>query len=108
MFRDRREKVFGRKARQDAERIRELTAEKAIILDRLNQLKATRIRVSVPTELGIRPVWDVDVESAIMLTNMTRGDQGPKVEGMHVEVISQYSPLLEERQEDADDLQPWD
>lgn len=83
--------------------MRELRAEIAILQDRLSQLRATRIRVSVPTELGVKPLYDVELEYAIMLTNMMHGSgPGYKVEGMHVEVISQYSPLMIPEEEDEE------
>jgi hypothetical protein len=88
--------MFGRKAR-----IKYLEQElkwykgKLSIADiRLAQMRNTIIRVSVPTPLGVRPVYDVELEYAIMLTNMMKGaEPGYKVEGMHVEVISEYTPL---------------
>jgi hypothetical protein len=91
--------MFGKKAQE----IRNLKGELAIANDRLSQLRATRIRINVPTELGVRPIYDVELEYAIMLTNMLHGGQpGYQVEGMHVEVISQYSPLMEANEGDAE------
>ena len=100
--------MFGKRAKEDEARMRDLRAEIAILTDRLSQLRHTRIRVSVPTELGVRPLYDVDIESAIMMTNMRHGaDPGYKVEGMHVEVISQYTPLLI-GDDDADNIRTGD
>lgn len=100
--------MFGKRAKADAERMRQLRGEIAILHDRLAQLRGTRIRVSIPTDLGVKPLFDVDIESAIMLTNMMHGaEPAYRIEGMHVEVISQYSPLMvnDERTEDnADDI----
>jgi hypothetical protein len=87
--------------------MRELKAEIAIITDRLNQLRHTRIRVSVPTSLGIKPIYDVQLEYAIMQTNMHYGGQpGYQVQGMGIEVISQYSPLTIPQDKECDIDQP--
>lgn len=92
----------------ESERIRELRAERAILQDRIRQLIGTRIRVSVPTDMGIRPIWDVPLDYAIMQTNM-QGGQGRELPACLMEIISQYTPLLipdEGINDDADDIRP--
>jgi hypothetical protein len=99
--------MFKRKITRQAQRERELRAEIATITDRLNQLRHTRIRVSIPTTLGIKPIYDVPLEYAIMKTNMNNGTQpGYQVEGMGIEVISQYSPLTIPEDKECDVDQP--
>lgn len=81
--------------RQLKARIRELSSDLAESDIRLAQLRASHIRISVPTELGVRPLYDVEIEYAIMLTKMMNGAQpGYKVQGMTVEVISEYNPVM--------------
>jgi len=93
-------------------RIRELSSDLAVSDIRLAQLRGTMITVSMPTELGIKPLYHVNIEYAIMLTNMMNGsDPGYKVEGMSVEVKSEYTPLMIPDEEDAryaNDSSPWD
>ena len=91
--------MFGRKALKA--RIRELSSDLAVSDIRLAQLRETQIVISVPTELGVRPLYQVNLEYAIMLTNMMHGaEPGYKVEGMTVEVKSQYTPLTIPDEED--------
>jgi hypothetical protein len=101
--------MFGKRARQDAERMRDLRAEKAMLLDRLNQLRATRIRYSIKVNLGLSPVWDSDIESAILAMRFT-GGQGAEMPAGTLEVVSQYTPLLgaddTEDEDNANDIRP--
>lgn len=94
--------MFGRKAREEAERMRELKGEIAILRDRLGQLRATRIRYSVMVNLGLTPVYDIDLESAIMADRFA-GNQGHKMPEGTLEIISQYTPLLGTDEPDEDD-----
>jgi hypothetical protein len=102
--------MFGRKAREEAKRMRELRGEIAVLTDRLSQLRHTRIRYSIRTDLGIAPIWDVELEYAIMLTNM-HGGNGRALPSGQLEIISQYTPLMVtepgDEDYDADDLRPW-
>jgi hypothetical protein len=94
--------MFGKRAREDAERIRELRGEKAILLDRLSQLKNTRIRYSVMVNLGLTPVYDIDLESAIMADRFA-GNQGHPMPAGTLEIVSQYTPLLGTDEPDEDE-----
>jgi len=74
---------------------------------RHEQLKRTRFRISIPTQMGIRPLWDVDMEYAILLTNMM-GGQGKNIEGLNVEVITDYTPELTWDEGDREYDRPFD
>ena len=72
------------------------------MLDRLTQLKNTRIRYSVKINLGVIPVWDVPIEYAIMQTHM-QGGQGRELPAGTLEIISQYTPLMATDEPDEDE-----
>lgn len=73
----------------------EALTEAELYISSLQKLKHTRIRVSVPTQLGIRPVWDVDLTFAILCTIM-EGGQGKRIGDVIIEVISEYDALPEQ------------
>jgi|SRR5215467_2906837 len=91
--------MFGKKAeliRSQKALIAALKSDLATSDINVAKLRQTQIIISVPTELGVRPLYQVELEYAILLTNMMNGaEPGYKVEGMTVEVKSEYRPTME-------------
>lgn len=103
--------MWGRKAQLIAElQMKTLLMGSDLIAQdvEIQELKSTRIRISVPTELGVKPVYDVPIEYAIIqslfsgsggLTSMGPGEwiNGPVI----VEVASQWRPKIERDDSDG-------
>jgi hypothetical protein len=99
--------MFGEKAKEIRilRDIRDEQSKVIAVLRRNNsELKATRIRVSVATDLGVKPVFDVEMEYAIMLNNVA-GGEGRKFGEWILEIISQYRPVFEADDSDTEWMQ---
>jgi hypothetical protein len=72
----------------------------------IEQLKETILRVSIKTDLGIRPVYQATLEATILAT-IFAGGQGILIndlkDGPIIEVISTYKPPLEQEDDDIMD-----
>jgi hypothetical protein len=69
--------------------------EKAEALHQLMSLEATRIRYSVPTELGYRPVYDAPLINTLLMSKFT-GGQGIEMPAGFLELVTKYaSPAVE-------------
>jgi hypothetical protein len=85
-----------------SQRIAELLDENDKLQREVSELKDSRIRISVPTELGVRPVYDCPLEFAI-LQNIFAGGNGLTTTGpgewIHgpviIELVSQWRPRIE-------------
>lgn len=64
-------KMPGKKSRQ----ILRLSLENEALITQLSKLRESVIRISVPTDLGVRPIYDCTIEWAIM-QNLFAGGNG--------------------------------